>query len=541
MYKVLVSDPISDTGIQALTDHPDFLVEKQTNLTPDQLKSIIGEYDALIVRSQTTVTAEIIQAADRLKVIARAGVGVDNIDIQAATRKGVIVVNAPNGNTIAATEHTLAMMLSLARQIPHAYISMTEGKWDRKTFKGVELFEKTLGVIGTGRIGTEVAKRAKSFEMNILAYDPYLTEEKAQKLGFTKASLDEIAEQADFITVHTPLTKETKGLIDANYLSKTKPGVRIVNCARGGIIDEAALAEAVKSGHVAGAALDVFEHEPLDNETFRHHPNIIVTPHLGASTAEAQEKVAQSVSEEIIDIFTSQNIQHAINVPRMSAEVQQKMKPYLELGDQIAQLVIQLFKKAPDKITVDYYGDLIEEDTGLLTRTLIKGILSYHLSDSVNIINVLQLLKEQGLTYTVQKNASRHGFANYMSLTLHHGSETATIGATVLNGFGGRIVNINDYRIDLIPERYMLSIRHFDVPGMIGRVGSILGENGVNIGNMQVGRKAVGGEAIMMLTVDKPVDNQVIDKLLTLPDLEHVQLVEIKDDETSNHTEEAVH
>ena len=528
MYKVLVTDRISQTGLECLVNHPNYIVERQPTLPVEELIKIIGEYDALIVRSQTKVTEELLQAADRLKVIARAGVGVDNIDISAATRKGIIVINAPGANTIAATEHTLAMMLSLARKIPQAHQKTSGGEWDRNSFKGVELYKKTLGVIGMGKIGTEVAKRAKSFGMNILGFDPYLTEERAKKLGIKKASLDLIAAESDFITIHTPLTNNTRGIINDEFLSKTKKGVRFVNCARGGIIDEKALVRAINTGHVAGAALDVFEKEPVTDPELLQNPNIIVTPHLGASTVEAQEKVAEEVSKEIIEIFEKQSIQNAVNMPQMSGETQAKLQPYLLLADQIGQLAIQLLKKqAPGKIEINYYGDLVDEDTELLTRTLLRGILSYHLSDSVNLINVLHLLKEQGVPYNVQKNATNKGFANYMELAVSQGEDTARIGATVLNGYGARIVKINQYRIDVKPEKYLLYIKHQDVPGMIGKVGSLLGNFYINIGTMQVGRTEVGGEAIMVLTLDKELGTDVIRELTLIDGLEEAQFLEI--------------
>lgn len=528
MFKVLVTDGISQTGLKSLLDHPHFTVDRQPTLPTAELKRMIGDYDALIVRSQTKVTEELLQAADRLRVIARAGVGVDNIDVNAATKKGIIVINAPGANTIAATEHTLAMMLALARKIPQAHQKTTSGEWDRNSFKGVELYKKTLGVVGMGKIGTEVAKRAKSFGMTILGFDPYLTEERAKKLGITKASLDLIAAESDFITVHTPLTNDTRGIINDAFLAKTKKGVRFVNCARGGIIDEKALVRAIASGHVAGAALDVFEKEPVADPELLQNPNIIVTPHLGASTVEAQEKVAQEVSAEIIDIFETQSIQHAVNMPQMSGETQAKLQPYLLLGDQIGQLVIQLLnKQAPEKITINYYGDLIDEDTELLTRTMLKGILSYHLSDSVNLINVLHLLKEQGVSYNVQKNATNKGFANYMELSVSQGFQSARIGATVLNGYGARVVKINDYRIDVKPEKYLLYIKHHDVPGMIGKVGSLLGNYQINIGTMQVGRTEVGGEAIMVLTLDKTLGTEILHELTLIDGLEEAQLLEL--------------
>ncbi|MFC4799812.1 phosphoglycerate dehydrogenase [Neobacillus sp. GCM10023253] len=533
MYKVLVTDGISQTGLKCLVDHANFIVERQPTLPTDELKKIIGDYDALIVRSQTKVTGELLEAAGRLRVIARAGVGVDNIDVNAATKKGIIVINAPGANTIAATEHTLAMMLAMARKIPQAHQKTSGGEWDRNSFKGVELYKKTLGVVGMGKIGTEVAKRAKGFGMNILGFDPYLTEDRAKKLGITKASLDLIAAEADFITIHTPLTNDTRGIINDEFLSKTKKGVRFVNCARGGIIDEKALVRAIQSGHVAGAALDVFEKEPVGDPELLQNPNIIVTPHLGASTVEAQEKVAEEVSAEIVEIFENQSIQHAVNMPQMSGETQAKLQPYLVLGDQVGQLVIQLLKNsAPTKIEINYYGDLIDEDTELLTRTMLRGVLSYHLSDSVNLINVLHLLKEQGVSYNVQKNATNKGFANYLELSVSQGDETARIGATVLNGYGARIVKINQYRIDVKPEKYLLYIKHQDVPGMIGKVGSLLGDYQINIGTMQVGRTEVGGEAIMVLTLDKTLGTEVSRELVQIPGLDEAQFLELSNVDT---------
>ncbi|MBS4213439.1 phosphoglycerate dehydrogenase [Neobacillus rhizophilus] len=533
MYKVLVTDGISQTGLKCLVDHANFIVERQPTLPTDELKKIIGDYDALIVRSQTKVTGELLEAAGRLRVIARAGVGVDNIDVNAATKKGIIVINAPGANTIAATEHTLAMMLAMARKIPQAHQKTSCGEWDRNSFKGVELYKKTLGVVGMGKIGTEVAKRAKGFGMNILGFDPYLTEDRAKKLGITKASLDLIAAEADFITIHTPLTNDTRGIINDEFLSKTKKGVRFVNCARGGIIDEKALVRAIQSGHVAGAALDVFEKEPVADPELLQNPNIIVTPHLGASTVEAQEKVAEEVSAEIVEIFEKQSIQNAVNMPQMSGETQAKLQPYLVLGDQVGQLVIQLLKNsAPTKIEINYYGDLIDEDTELLTRTMLRGVLSYHLSDSVNLINVLHLLKEQGVSYNVQKNATNKGFANYLELSVSQGDETARIGATVLNGYGARIVKINQYRIDVKPEKYLLYIKHQDVPGMIGKVGSLLGDYQINIGTMQVGRTEVGGEAIMVLTLDKTLGTEVSRELVQIPGLDEAQFLELSNVDT---------
>jgi D-3-phosphoglycerate dehydrogenase / 2-oxoglutarate reductase len=527
MFKVLVTDSISDSGLVDLYEHPNFSVEKITGLPHEELIAIIGEYDALIVRSQTQVTEELLNHAHKLQVIARAGVGVDNIHVNAATRKGIIVVNAPGANTIAATEHTLAMMLALSRNLPQAHQQTTKGEWNRNTFQGVELYRKTLGIIGMGKIGTEVAKRAKSFEMTILGFDPYLTEDRAKNLGIQKATLDEIASESNFITLHTPLTNTTRNLIDEDFIRKTKRGVRFINCARGGIIDEEALLKAIDDGHIAGAALDVFQTEPPIHFRGFNHPKIIMTPHLAASTIEAQEKVAQEVSAEIIEILESKSIRHAVNMPAISGENQQKMEPFLQLGEQIGQLVIQLLKQAPDKIDIQYYGDLVGEDTELLTRTMIKGLLSHHLTDSVNLINAYHLLKEQGIPYNVQKNAMNKGFANYVELKIQHKTETALIGATVLNGYGARIVKINHYRIDIKPESHLLFIKHHDVPGMIGKVGSLLGDHEINIGTMQVGRADIGGEAIMILTLDKKIHEAIIEELCSISGLKEAQLLEL--------------
>lgn len=533
MYKVLVTDSISDEGLVTIAEHPNFTIEKQVGLNPAQLIEVIGQYDALIVRSQTQVTAELIEHAGKLKVIARAGVGVDNIDVNAATKKGIIVINAPGANTIAATEHTLALMLSLVRSIPQAHKVTASGKWDRNSFKGIELYKKTLGIIGMGKIGTEVAKRAKSFGMNILGFDPYLTAERATKLGIKKATVDEIAQEADIITLHTPLTNDTRNLVNEELLAKTKKGVRFINCARGGIIDEKALMKALESGQVAGAALDVFEKEPYIDPQLLSHPNVIVTPHLAASTVEAQEKVALEVSGEIIDILETQTIRNAVNMPPITGEAQKKIKSFFLLGEQMGQLAVQLLKEAPDKIEVTYSGDLAAEDTDLLTRTILRGILSWHFSDSVNLINVFHLLKEQGIPYLVQNNDANKGFASYLELTLTRGKETARVGATVLEGYGARIVKMNDYQVDVRPEEHLLYIKHTDIPGMIGKVGSVLGEHRINIATMQVGRAEIGGDAIMVLTLDKKVDDTAKRSLELINGLKEVQVLDITAIETA--------
>ncbi|MBM9446257.1 phosphoglycerate dehydrogenase [Staphylococcus cohnii] len=528
MYKILVSDPISPDGLKSLTDHSDFNVDIQTDLNETELAEIIPNYEGLIVRSQTQVTSNIIAAAPNLKVIARAGVGVDNIDVEAATKHGVIVINAPDGNTISATEHSMAMILSMARNVPQAHQSLKNGKWDRKAYRGTELYNKTLGVIGAGRIGIGVAKRAQSFGMNILAFDPYLSEDKAKELNVTRATVDEIAEQADFVTVHTPLTPKTKGIVDKAFFEKAKPTLQIINVARGGIIDEDALVEALDTNQIQGAAIDVFESEPATESPLVAHDKIIVTPHLGASTVEAQEKVAVSVANEIIDIFENGNVVNAINAPKMSFnEINDELKPYIELSKLTGEVGIQLLEKAPRELQIKYKGDIALDDTSLLTRTLVSGVLRQDLAERVNLINALVLLNEQGVSYNIEKDTKHRGFSNYIELTLINKDTQIKIGATVLNGYGPRIVRINEYPVDFKPEKHQLVINHNDRPGIVGRTGQILGEYNINIASMHLGRTNQGGNALMILSIDHPVTQDVIDALYEIEGFNLIRSVEL--------------
>lgn len=528
MYKILVSDPISPDGLKSLTDHSDFNVDIQTDLNETELAEIIPNYEGLIVRSQTQVTSNIIAAAPNLKVIARAGVGVDNIDVEAATKHGVIVINAPDGNTISATEHSMAMILSMARNVPQAHQSLKNGKWDRKAYRGTELYNKTLGVIGAGRIGIGIAKRAQSFGMNILAFDPYLSEDKAKELNVTRATVDEIAEQADFVTVHTPLTPKTRGIVDKAFFEKAKPTLQIINVARGGIIDEDALVEALDTNQIQGAAIDVFESEPATESPLVAHDKIIVTPHLGASTVEAQEKVAVSVANEIIDIFEHGNVVNAINAPKMSFnEINDELKPYIELSKLTGEVGIQLLEKAPRELQIKYKGDIALDDTSLLTRTLVSGVLRQDLAERVNLINALVLLNEQGVSYNIEKDTKHRGFSNYIELTLINKDTQIKIGATVLNGYGPRIVRINEYPVDFKPEKHQLVINHNDRPGIVGRTGQILGEYNINIASMHLGRTNQGGNALMILSIDHPVTQDVIDALYEIEGFNLIRSVEL--------------
>lgn len=519
MFKVLVSDPISDQGIQMLYDAADVEVVKQTGLSEEELVAIIGEFDALLVRSQTKVTEKIMNAGSRLKVIGRAGVGVDNIDLEAATKRGIVVINAPDGNTIATCEHTFAMIMAVARSIPQAYKKTISGEWDRKSFVGVELRNKTLGIIGMGRIGTEVAKRAKVFGMEVIGYDPFLTDERAEKIGVRLKTVNEIAAEADFITVHTPLTKETHHIISTEQFALMKQGVRIVNCARGGIIDEAALLDAIDKGIVAGAAFDVFEDEPPQaDHPLLNNPKVIVTPHLGASTVEAQENVAIDVSEEVLHILRDEPFKNAVNMPSVPANVLSKVQPYFELGDKIGRILGQITQGAVQEIIIGYSNGLIDVDTSPITRHIVKGVLTDRL-EGVNIVNAMHLAKTREINVIVQKSSSTSSFTNLLTVTLKTKQESRTLAGTLVAEYGARIVRLDGYSVDFAPEGHVLLVSHNDKPGMIGRVGTLLGNQNINIATMHVGRQMIGGAAVMVLTIDKQADKEVIRELEKLPEI----------------------
>lgn len=526
-YKVLISDPLSHEGIASLLEAEDVEVDQITGKKEEELIEIIGQYDALLVRSQTKVTKNLLSHAVRLKVIGRAGVGVDNIDLNAATEQGVIVINAPDGNTISTAEHTFSMMMALARRIPQAFLSIKNGKWDRKSFVGVELSGKTLGIVGLGRIGTEVAKRAKAFNMNVLAFDPYLTPERAEKLGIAALRLPEVLEKADFITVHTPLTKETRHLIGKKEMERMKEGVYLLNCARGGIIDEGALLEAIQSGKVAGAALDVFEEEPATDHPLLQLPQVIATPHLGASTVEAQENVAIDVSHEILKVLRNEPYKNSVNLPSIPPHLMKKLESYLSLSEKMGLFLAQVTKGALKEVEISYAGELGEEEMSPLTRSILKGLLSYHLEARVNYVNALYLAKQRGILIQERKSEAAGGFANLITVKVKTEEGEHLVAGTSLNGYGARIVKVDGYTVDLAPTGHLIYVRHFDKPGVIGRVGSLLGSREVNIASMQVGRTDQGGNAIMLLTVDKAISDADAEALATLPEIASVMRVEL--------------
>lgn len=528
MIRVLVSDPISEQGLSKLLGNDDIQVDIKTGLKEDELCKIIAEYDALLVRSQTRVTDEILEHANRLKVIGRAGVGVDNIDVPAATQRGVVVLNAPDGNTIATAEHTFAMMMSMARQIPQAYASIKRGEWDRKTFVGVELNHKVLGIIGLGRIGAEVAARAQAFGMKVMAYDPFLSPQRAKALNVQLSTVDEIVESADFITVHTPLIKETKYLLAEREFSMMKDGVRILNCARGGIIKESALVGALQEGKVAAAALDVYEEEPLANEhPLKSFPNVVLTPHLGASTEEAQINVAIDVAEEVLKVLRNEPFKNAVNLPSLPADKMKQLEPYLTLAEKIGKMAAQLVDSPISKLQIVYSGDISSLEVAPLTRIILKGILSYRHGEEVNFINAPFVAERAGIQVIESKVGKHNVFTNLISLEVTTLNQTRKISGTLNNGFGPRIVRLDDYAVDASPEGRMIVTSHLDQPGMVGRIGMILGNSGINIATMQVGRSEVGGKAVMVLGIDHSASPELLRQIVDIPNILEVYHVEL--------------
>ncbi|WP_149473449.1 phosphoglycerate dehydrogenase [Oceanobacillus polygoni] len=527
MFNILISDPLSEDGIRPLREAPNMNLVNETNLSTEELEDRIGEFDALLVRSQTQVTRELINKATRLKIIGRAGVGVDNIDLDAATENGIIVVNAPNGNTNSAAEHTIAMLMSLSRNIPQAYHALKHKKWDRKKYVGVELKNKTLGVVGLGRIGAEVAFRAKGQRMNVVAYDPFLTKERADKMGIGYGTLEEVIEQADFITVHTPLMKETRHLINAEAFERMKQGVHIINCARGGIIDEDALYDAIVSKKVAGAALDVFEEEPFIDHKLLELPEVVATPHLGASTIEAQEIVAVDVSHDVLSFLNGDVVKNPVNLPSVPGELMHKIEPYFHLAEKLGGFLIDLTKEVAEEINISYSGDLSDMEVAPLTRNTIKGILKRHLGDHVNDVNALYLANKKGIVVNENKTSSTKGFTNLITVEVKSKSGTRKVAGTLLNGFGPRIVKVDEYSVDVTPEGHLVVIQHVDQPGVIGRMGSTIAKHQINIATMQVDRSDIGGNAIMVLTIDKHLEEEAMEELKSLEEIKEVTPIDL--------------
>ncbi|MCS6950169.1 MAG: phosphoglycerate dehydrogenase [bacterium] len=530
MARILVSDPVAEAGIEVLRQAGE--VDVRTGLPREELVRIIGEYDALVVRSETKVTAEVIEAARRLRIIGRAGVGVDNIDVAAATQRGIIVVNSPEGNTIAAAEHTIALMMAMARNIPQADRSLRAGEWKRSKFVGTEVYRKTLGIIGLGKIGREVARRAKGLGMNVVAYDPFTPTEVAERIGVKLTDLNSLLAQSDFVTIHTPLNEQTRHLINAERIALMKDGARLINCARGGIVDEGALAEALRSGKLAGAAVDVFSKEPPppDNPLIALE-NCVVTPHLGASTEEAQVNVAVDVAEQIVSVLRGGPARSAVNLPPIDPEMLQRIAPYLLLAEKIGKLHTQLARAPIVQVQVTYSPEFADLPTDILTRAVVTGLLQPVLSEPVNPVNALLIAQSRGIhvTQSLQQRPEPHELYPSAITVRAHASdgEKHEVTGTVFGKNDARIVTVDGFRVDVIPQGIMLFTQHTDKPGIIGRVGTLLGSRNVNIAGMHLGREKVGGRALMVLMVDDPIDASLLAEIRALDGMETAQLVEL--------------
>jgi D-3-phosphoglycerate dehydrogenase len=526
MARILVADPIAQAGVERLTS-AGHQVEVNTGLKPDELEEIIGNYEALVVRSETQVNAQIIAAGHRLQVIGRAGVGVDNIDLEAATHRGIPVVNAPTGNTGAAAEHTMALMLSMARHIPQADASMRRGEWRRRDFMGIEVRHKTLGIVGLGRVGSEVARLAQAFHMHILAYDPFVSQEFARNQGVELTDLDSLVAESDFITIHTPLTSSSKQLLGSSQFERLKPGVRIINAARGGLVDEQLLDEAVRSGRVAGAALDVFTSEPPKDLELLKNTQMVFTPHLGASTAEAQVEVAVEVANQVLAVLSNSAAQFTVNVPFIPAEVREALAPFIPVATFLGKVAIQLAEGQLESVALTFSGEIAHYDTALLTAAGLVGILGHATEERVNLVNAALFAQRRGLRIVEQKDRDAGEYTNLVTVEVRTDAGITTLGGISVHD-QVHLVRVNDFSLDLQPTgRYMMFTEHVDRPGMIGHVGTITGERDINISFMEVGRRTARGEATMIVGFDDPIPDDILAKFRSIPQVTRVRVAEI--------------
>lgn len=523
--KILVCDPISEKGVEALKGLKGSTVDVKLKLPKEEIIRIIPEYNAVVVRSETKITADIIEAGKNLKVIGRAGVGIDNVDVESATKRGIIVMNTPAGNTISAAEHTVSLILALSRNIPQASASMKANKWERSKFMGVELYGKTLGVVGLGKIGLEVVNRMKSFGMKIIAYDPFISEDKAKELEVELKMLNELIKNSDYMTFHTPLTKETKHMIAKKQFDMMKKGVRIVNVARGGIIDESALYDAVVEGKVAGAALDVFEVEPPKDSKLTELDNVVMTPHLGASTKEAQENVAIEIAHQIVEALQGGMIKNAVNFPSIEPELYEQLSPYIELSEKIGKMYSQLHEGRIASVEITYSGDVAGKNVFPMTSALVKGLLEPVVQESVNYVNAIVLAKSRGIHIVEKKTGDIADYVNLISLNVKSDGRESVISATLFSRKEARIVRIDNFRINSIPSGNMLIVYNTDVPGVLGHIATALGKRNVNIAGLQYGRIKSGGDAISVLNVDSSLDSTTIEEIKKLPDIKDAKMV----------------
>ncbi|MGA2174345.1 MAG: phosphoglycerate dehydrogenase [Verrucomicrobiota bacterium] len=528
---VLVCDPISPKGIALLQKRPEFKVTVLKQKTPEaDLLPLVKDVQAMVVRSETKITKKVIDAAPHLRVVGRAGVGVDNVDVDAATQRGIVVMNTPGGNTISTAELTFSMLMALARKIPQAHMSMKEGKWSRKEFQGTELYNKTLGILGMGRIGSEVAKRAMAFGMKVLAYDPYLSLARAKALQVDlKEQVEEVYRQADFITVHMPMTDETKGMVNAAAFAKMKKGVRILNCARGGIVNEADLQAALLNGTVGGAALDVYETEPPPADfPLRALPQVVMTPHLGASTEEAQENVGIEVAEAITDFLLTGAVRNAVNLPNLDAQTFEMVKPFLTLGEKLGRLVAQLAPKRNDRIDITYGGKAQQWPTDPITRAVLKGFLEMAGGKEVNQVNVRALAASLGLEVQEIKSSEETDFNEWLHVAVFSGGQRISAGGSV---FGARslprIVRLNGQPVEIVPEGVLFLMNNKDRPGIVGYIGTLMGKHNLNIASMSLGRDKAGGRALTVLNLDSVPPRELLEEIEKDPDISHVRVVKL--------------
>jgi D-3-phosphoglycerate dehydrogenase / 2-oxoglutarate reductase len=516
--RVLISDKLSETAVQIFRDRGlDVTFEPDLGKNRDKLIEVIGSYDGLAVRSATKVTEKVIAAADKLRVIGRAGIGVDNIDVKLATTRGIIVMNTPFGNSITTAEHAVAMMLAMARQIPQADLSTKAGKWEKSKFMGVELTGKTLGIIGCGNIGTVVASRGIGLRMRVIAYDPFLSAERAIEIGVEKVDLDTLLQRADFITLHTPLTEKTRNILNAEALGKTREGVRIINCARGGLIDEMALAAALASGHVAGAALDVFEMEPATESPLFAFPNVICTPHLGAATTEAQENVALQVAEQMSDYLLKGAISNAINFPNITAEEAPRLNPFVKLAEQLGSFAGQMTETGTKALRLEYAGEVAEMNTQALTSAALAGFLRPLLSESVNMVSAPAMAKERGISVEETRRGEEGAYQTYMRFTVVTERQTRSVAGTVFSNGQPRVIQIKGIDMEAELTAHMLYVTNDDKPGFIGRLGQLMGDADVNIATFNLGRNRPGGDAICLVSIDGPLSDDLLRQVRALP------------------------
>lgn len=511
--RVLISDKMDPRCVEILQSNPGIEVDVKTALSPEELEAIIGEYSALIVRSATKVTAAVLERADKLRVVGRAGAGVDNIDVRAATRRGVIVMNTPGGNSVSTAEHSFAMLIALARNIPQASASVKAGQWERNRYTGVELQGKTLGILGLGKVGREVAVRAAAFGMRVVGHDPFVSAETAESFGARLVALDELLSSADFVSVHLPLNEHTRGTIGEAQLEQCKDGVRLVNCARGGIISEEALCRALERGKVAGAALDVFEQEPPTDQRLVSDERVICTPHLGASTREAQESVALQVAEQVADALMDRVIRNAVNVPSVEPEVYQKMQPLLDLARRLGRIMAQILEGQLQRITVGYHGDVTAFPTSPLTSEVLRGLVEAISSGPVNAVNAPFFMQERGIRVDELRSSEHEDYVTLISVSCLTDRGERILSGSIFARSEPRLVRLDEYTVDAIPRGHMLFYINDDVPGIIGRIGTLMGDRSVNIAQMSCGRHEMGGRALTILNVDSRIPAEVMETL----------------------------